>query len=68
MIENLVVALIVAGSAWYAAGRYLPAKWRGQKAKPKAGCGSGCDACKACAAPVPEPTGRRVIMLHADKT
>jgi hypothetical protein len=66
MIENLIVILIVGASAWYAAARYLPAKWRGKKAAAKAaGCGGGCDTCNACAAPdVAEPTGHRVIKLH----
>jgi hypothetical protein len=64
MVENLIVMLIVGASAWYAGARYLPATWRGQKAKAKAGCGSGCDSCNACATPVAEPTGRRVIMIH----
>lgn len=61
MIENLIVMLIVGASAWYAGARYLPATWRGQKAK--AGCGSGCDSCNACETPAVEPTGRRVIMM-----
>jgi hypothetical protein len=64
MVENLIVMLIVGASAWYAGARYLPAKWRGQKAKAKAGCGSGCDSCNSCETPVAEPTGRRVIMIH----
>lgn len=66
MIENLIVMLIVGGSAWYAGRRYLPGSWRGRKARAKAaGCGGGCDACNACAAPVAEaePAARRVIML-----
>ena len=64
MFQNLIVMLIVGASAWYAAGRYLPAKWRGRKAKAKAGCGRGCDSCNACETPVVEQTGRRVIMLQ----
>lgn len=64
MVENLIVMLIVAASAWYAGARYLPAAWRGKSAKPKAGCGSGCDSCNACETPVVEPTGRRVIMMQ----
>ncbi len=65
MIENLIVVLIVGAAAWYAGVRYLPAKWRGQKAAPKAGCGSGCDSCNACATPAAEPSARRVIKIHA---
>jgi hypothetical protein len=66
MIENLIVMLIVGGSAWYAGRRYLPVSWRGRKARAKAaGCGGGCDACNACATPAVEtkPAERRVIML-----
>ena len=65
MVENLIVMLIVGASAWYAGGRYLPAKWRGKKAKQKAGCGSGCDSCNACETPVITPTDRRVIMIQS---
>lgn len=64
MFENLIVMLIVGGSAWYAGARYLPAKWRGKKARPKAGCGSGCDSCNACETPAVQPTGRRVIAIR----
>lgn len=64
MLENLIVMLIVGGSAWYAGSRYLPAKWRGKKAK-AAACGSGCDSCNACDTPVVEQTGRRVIMIQS---
>jgi hypothetical protein len=64
MVENLIVMLIVGASAWYAGGRYLPAKWRGKKAKAD-GCGGGCDSCNACETPVVEPTDRRVIMIHS---
>jgi hypothetical protein len=66
MLENVIVMLIVGGSAWYAGARYLPATWRGKKAKPKAGCGSGCDTCNSCATPAPalETAGRRVIAIH----
>ncbi|MFL6659316.1 MAG: FeoB-associated Cys-rich membrane protein [Massilia sp.] len=66
MVQNLIVVVIVAASAWYAAGRYLPASWRGRKAAAKAaGCGSGCDTCNACAEPAPpSPTAQRVIKIH----
>ena len=64
MFENLIVLMIVGASAWYAAARYLPARWRGQKAAPKAGCGSGCDSCNACATPVADTAARRVIKIH----
>jgi len=46
MLENVIVALIVGGAAWYAGRRYLPAKWIGRKKA--AGCGSGCDTCGSC--------------------
>ena len=65
MVENLIVILIVAGSAWYAGARYWPAAWR--KAAPTAGCGSGCDSCNACATPVDQAPGRRVVKIHAAK-
>jgi len=64
MVENLIVMLIVGASAWYAGARYLPAKWRGQKAQAKAGCGSGCDSCNACETPAAPSAGRRVITIH----
>ncbi|CUI05817.1 hypothetical protein LXA47_26735 [Massilia sp. P8910] len=73
MLENLIVALIVAAAAWYAASKYLPATLRaklfGQK-KAAAGCGSGCSSCGTCEdAPAPRidagaPPSRRVIQLH----
>jgi hypothetical protein len=65
MVQNLIVALIVGGSAWYAGMKYLPAKWIGRKKA--AGCGSGCDSCNSCETPVPVPaeTKYRVIKLHS---
>lgn len=65
MMEDLIVMLIVGAAAWHAGARYLPAKWRGRKARAKAGCASGCDTCSGCAAPVAAPTGRRVITIHS---
>ncbi len=70
MFENLIVALIVILSAWYAGLKYLPAAWRARLGarKPASGCGSGCDTCGTCAdapsAPAPEDGTRRVIKLH----
>ena len=64
MIENLIVMLIVAASAWYAGARYLPAKWRGKQAQAGCGSGGGCDTCNACATPAVEPGGQRVIMIQ----
>ncbi len=65
MIENVIVMLIVGASAWYAAGRYLPAKWRGKKAAAKAaGCGGGCDTCGACESTEEAPATQRVIKIH----
>jgi hypothetical protein len=65
MIENLIVALIVAASAWYAGRKYLPARLRG---KPDDGCGSGCGSCKSgCDTPA-EPAqapARRVIPIRS---
>jgi hypothetical protein len=55
MIENLIVAVIVAVSAVYAARTLLPRK-------SKKGCGSGCDGCGP--APVAN-TKHRVIKIHA---
>ena len=66
MVENLIVILIVAASALYAGSRYLPASWR-KAAPPKAGCGSGCDSCNACATPVDQAPARRVIKIHTAK-
>ena len=65
MVQNLIVALIVGGSAWYAGAKYLPAKWIGRKKV--AACGSGCDtcnACNACETPVLAETKYPVIKLH----
>ena len=67
MIENLIVMLIVLACAYYVGARYLPAGWRGRKAAPKAGCGSGCDTCNACATPVDQAPERRVIKIHSAK-
>ncbi|NHZ82403.1 FeoB-associated Cys-rich membrane protein [Massilia sp. CCM 8695] len=74
MLENLIVALIVAVAAWYAASKYLPATLRAKlfgKKKASAGCGSGCSSCGTCedgpAAPridASGPSSRRVIQLH----
>ena len=62
MLQNLIVALIVGGSAWYAGAKYLPAKWIGKKKA--AGCGSGCDTCNACDTPAPASSKYPVIKLH----
>jgi hypothetical protein len=58
MLENLIVALIVALAALYAGGKYLPLPWR----KKASGCGSGCDTCGSC--DEPKKTDPRVIKLH----
>ncbi len=64
MIENLIVALIVGASAWYAGRKYLPAKLVG-KAQADTGCASGCGTCKSgCDTPA-EPAARRVIPIRA---
>ncbi len=61
MIENLIVALIVGASAWYAGRKYLPAKLVGSKDE---GCASGCGSCKSgCDTPA-EPSARRVIPIR----
>ena len=62
MLQNLIVALIVGASAWYAGAKYLPAKWIGKKKA--AGCASGCDTCNACETPVQTPSKYPVIKLH----
>ena len=65
MIENLVVMLIVCAAAWYAARRYLPAKWRGKKAAAKAaGCGGGCNTCGSCETTEVQAAAQRVIKIH----
>lgn len=78
MLEYIVVGVIVAAAAFYAARRFMPASWRrrmayrlgGRESKlanllnPDPGCGSGCDSCKACAEPEPEPAQRRIITIH----
>ena len=62
MLQNLIVALIVGGAAWYAGVKYLPATWIGRKKS--AGCASGCDTCNACDTPAPVATEYPVIKLH----
>ncbi|MDQ1922699.1 hypothetical protein [Massilia pseudoviolaceinigra] len=74
MLENLIVAVIVAAAAWYAASKYLPATLRARlfgKKKASAGCGSGCSSCGSCedAPATPRidasgPPSQRVIQLH----
>ena len=70
MLDNLIVALIVGVSAWYAASKYLPASWRKRLGRDGgAGCGSGCDSCNSCnSCETPQtpaaPEGRRVIKIH----
>ena len=69
LLENLMVMLIGCAAAWYAGKRYLPAAWRGKQAVAKAaGCGGGCDTCKACETPaeglVEELANPRVIKIH----
>lgn len=70
MLEYLVVALIVAVAAWYAASRYLPAGLRKKlfgKKKASGGCGSGCSSCGTCEdapAAANAPGAPRVISLH----
>ena len=67
MVQELIVALIVGASAWYAGRKYLPARWLGRKKA--AGCGSGCDTCGSCgsapAAPPAPDSGYPVIKLHS---
>lgn len=64
MVQELIVALIVGASAWYAGRRYLPAGWIGKKKA--AGCGSGCDTCGSCeSAPPPAASKYPVIKLHS---
>ncbi len=62
MVQNLIVAVIGGAAAWYAAAKYLPAKWIGKNKA--SGCGSGCDTCNACETPEPAPTKYPVIKLH----
>ena len=71
MLDNLIVALIVGVSAWYAASKYLPASWRKRLGRDGgagcgSGCGSGCDSCNSCETPQTPaaPEGRRVIKIH----
>ena len=68
MLENLLVALIVIASAWYAGRKYLPVKAGGNSdSSAGGGCGSGCGACQSgCDTPaqsdqMPE---RRVIPIR----
>ena len=63
MVQNLIVALIVGASAWYAGAKYLPAKWIGKKKA--AGCASGCDTCNNCEPAAPVETKYPVIKLHS---
>ncbi|NHZ65002.1 hypothetical protein [Massilia genomosp. 1] len=76
MLDYLIVGLIVAVAAWYAASKYLPNRLRnklfGKKtASGGCGCGSGCGSCGTCedgpAAPrtnADAPPSQRVIQLH----
>lgn len=64
MIQYLIVAVIVAVAALYAAARYLPKSWREKLVHKLSGgtgrgrivkwlgtdasCGSGCDTCGTC--------------------
>jgi hypothetical protein len=64
MIQTLIVGLIVAAAALYAAARYLPRTWRERLVHKLSGgtgkgrivqwlgtdssCGSGCDTCGTC--------------------
>ena len=77
MLEYVIVGLIVAAAAFYTVRKYMPAAWRkklsyraggsettlGRMLNLDAGCGSGCDSCKACADPAPDD-GKRVIKIH----
>ena len=64
MVENLLVALIVGASAWYAGRKYLPVNASG---KSGGSCDSGCGACQSgCDTPA-EPAqmqGRTVIPIR----
>lgn len=65
MLQDLIVALIVGGSAWYAGRKYLPAKWFGREKA--GGCASGCDTCGTCGSSesaTPSDTRYPVIKLH----
>ncbi|NHZ41889.1 hypothetical protein F1609_17210 [Massilia sp. CCM 8693] len=77
MLDYVIVGLIVAVAAWYAASKYLPKSLRNKlfgQNKASGGCGSGCSSCGTCedgpAAPrtgADTPPGhnkRRVIELH----
>mgnify|MGYP006393247055 CR=1 FL=1 len=79
MLEYAIVGLIVAAAVLYAARKFMPAAWRkrlsyrlggtgstlGRLLNDDAGCGSGCDTCKACEEPEPAaPGGKRVIRIH----
>ncbi|UOD31761.1 hypothetical protein INH39_08790 [Massilia violaceinigra] len=77
MLDYVIVGLIVAVAAWYAASKYLPKSLRNKlfgQNKASGGCGSGCSSCGTCedgpAAPrtgADTPAGhskRRVIELH----
>lgn len=75
MLENLIVALIVGASAWYAASKYLPKPWRTRLGGASTGCGSGCGSCSSsngskqgqgCVEPdAAPPAPYRVIKIHA---
>jgi hypothetical protein len=79
MLEYAIVGLIVAVAVLYAARKFMPAAWRkrityrlggtgsrlGRMMNADAGCGSGCDTCKACDQTEPgAPDGKRVIAIR----
>ena len=69
MTQALIVALIVAASAGYAAWALMPRAWRQSLARrlhwadPAPGCG-GCDNCGSAAKPDGAAHGESVVRLH----
>jgi hypothetical protein len=71
VIQTLIVAVAVACAALYAAGKYVPLRWRERIVHKLSGgtgkgwyvkwfgtdasCGSGCDTCGSCETPAPLP-------------
>jgi len=69
MLQHVIVALLVAGSAAYAAWALMPASWRqalgrrlGRPVPPRSACG-GCDSCANAPSERPRPIAEQPIHI-----